>query len=139
MRDGQIDSLRTWCNLMIVLVHVYPFMYASSHGVEFWVSSFFSMNLALMAMPVLFFISGYLMFVNYESKGFLDKMKSRFWRLLVPLVVWNLIAILLYNLMAFSVSSASDFVERMGLNSVDGICMQFNPVSKLADSPLWCI
>lgn len=52
----------------------------------------FAEVLASIALPSFFMISGYLFFVNLESwswKTYLNKMKRRFWTLLVPFLLWN--------------------------------------------------
>jgi surface polysaccharide O-acyltransferase-like enzyme len=57
-----------------------------------------SEGIARVAVPLFFCISGYLFFVGFRfsTKGYIQKLKSRFWTLLVPFVCWNLAELSMY-------------------------------------------
>ena len=46
---------------------------------------------AICAVPVFFFLSGYLFFRNYRPDQLLRKWKSRLFTLVIPFIVWNLL------------------------------------------------
>lgn len=63
------------------------------------VSAFISGVLATIAVPLFFFISGYLFFIKAEPflrQGYLAKLKSRARTLLIPYVIWNALTALFY-------------------------------------------
>lgn len=53
-------------------------------------------------MSIFFFNSGYLFFRNLTKNNLLEKLKSRFWSLLVPYLLWNLISYII-NVVLFKV------------------------------------
>ena len=138
MRDSRIDSVRLFCNLLIVIAHVYPFMYLS-RGADFWLCYFICRSMALMAIPALFVLSGYLLFKNYDAVGYKGKILSRILRLGVPLLVWDVIYIVLYNLIGLVSPSADNTVMRLGINTFGGILNQFSPSCNLAIGPFWYV
>ena len=136
MHDERIDSVRLFCNLLIVVAHVWPFMYISRGG---WLCYFVCRSVALTAMPALFILSGYLLFRNYDSVGYKGKILSRILRLGVPLLIWNGIYIALYNLTGIVSPSAKETAMRLGVNTVSGILSQLDPSCKLAIGPFWYV
>ncbi len=74
-----------------------PFEYSISK----YIYSFFSNVIPSVCVPLFFFISGYLFYVNIDQSNkqhfFIHKIKRRFRSLFLPFVLWNLIpAILLF-------------------------------------------
>jgi len=64
-----------------------------------------SQTLVKVAMPMFFFISGYLFFANVEKwdkRTYLEKIKRRIKSLLIPYILWNLL--MAVKLKAFSIS-----------------------------------
>ena len=107
MKDNSIKSqtiewLRFFCIAAVVLLHAVdppvdgsPFCYRD--GAYYIAQVLFSEGLCTVAVPIFFIISGYLFFVKLEEwdkKIWLDKMKRRARTLLLPYLLWNLIAIL---------------------------------------------
>lgn len=137
MRDPRLDMVRLLGNLAIVGVHSYPFMYATGRNAEFWFWSCFSMDFCMMAMPMFFLVSGYLLFQNYSWGGYCKKMVSRVKRLLVPLVIWNLIACLTLLLIGLANDKAKANVIDLGLFDCKGWLKQFAVYGKLANGTLW--
>jgi surface polysaccharide O-acyltransferase-like enzyme len=75
-----------------------------------YIQNFVSEVLARISVPLFFTISGFLFFQHYEFtlKIILKKLKSRFKILLVPYVIWNSIALLIYFILQ-SIPDLSQF------------------------------
>lgn len=87
---------------MVVLIHSYNSVW---QGVEwgscYVVPHFVSRVLPTFAVPLFFAISGYLFFLKRRDFGvcdYVEKLKKRLLTLLVPYVVWNILAFALYSL-----------------------------------------
>ena len=92
-RIKEVDAVRLAANYLVVVMHsVCIFQYMTPAGKEFEILRFFSQVLAPIAMPTLFFISGYVLFVS--SDNYVSKMRKRIGRLLIPYLCWNLIFVL---------------------------------------------
>lgn len=98
-----IEWLRFFCAALIVLAHSGGFVpngYDSSPQDFELFDSFvilFSKGLAQVGVPVFFFISGYLFFIKLETwnqSAYFNKLKRRVSSLLVPYIIWNVIAIM---------------------------------------------
>ena len=90
-RFSEIDAVRWTCNGFVVAIHfIIPLGSGCRNGLEYSFWKFISQVVAPIAMPTLFFISGYLFYVGIGS-GLLDKLRRRVGRLLVPYILWNLI------------------------------------------------
>lgn len=67
----------------------------------YYVSNLFSQVLARVAVPLFFFISGFLFFYkveNFNTPVYLSKLRKRFKTLLIPYLFWNLLFVGLYIL-----------------------------------------
>ena len=115
------------------------YVYSRGGGVGFWLCYFLARSLALTAMPALFLLSGYLLLRNYEAVGYKGKMLSRTLRLGVPLLVWDLIYIALYNLTSLVSPSANNTVVRLGINTVCGVLGQLDPMCDLTIGLFWYV
>ena len=107
MRDNSVKSntiewLRFFCAALVVLIHsvgvpVNGTEVVSYHnGVYDTVRIFFSEGVGRLAVPLFFLISGYLFFIGLEEwnkEKWLKKLKRRGKTLLIPYLIWNLIAI----------------------------------------------
>lgn len=90
--------------LLVVFLHAYNLDSAGSDVVLFdksplWVvQDFISFGLTRVAVPLFFVISGFLFFMDGNSRftGFVEKMKKRVRTLLVPFLFWSLAGIVLY-------------------------------------------
>lgn len=139
MRDGRIDIMRSFCNVLVLATHAYPFMYAANHGVEFWFCTLFSRHFAMIILPTLFFVSGYCMFIG-NGGGYLSKIKSRVRRLVLPYFAWNIVFLLLY--LALGLVSEAAYK-----NLVDWDCLSFVGCIKrllvinetVIDGPMWFV
>lgn len=96
MRDGVSRKILTGtliANLAIVLHHgniagLYP---EAATPLDTGVMNFFS-DLALPAMSFFFLLTGYLFFRNFRMDKLAGKWKSRVFSLLIPYIIWNVIA-----------------------------------------------
>ena len=92
-RIKEVDAVRLAANYLVVVMHsVCIFQYMTPAEKESEILRFFSQVLAPIAMPTLFFISGYVLFVS--SDNYVSKMRKRIGRLLIPYLCWNLIFVL---------------------------------------------
>lgn len=115
-----------------------------------------SEEFARIAVPLFFFISGYLFFYNMRKFTFslyLDKLRKRFRTLIVPYVFWNLMALLLFYVIQELVPSLTsggkkliaDYTQTDWFNvwCVYPICFQFwfirDLILVVLCSPLICL
>lgn len=136
-RDTRLDAARLLGNLAICGRHAYPFMYAAGHDVEFWFWSFFSLNVCILAMPMFFLVSGYLLFQNYSWGVYGKKMVSRIKRLYVPLIVWNIIACVVVFSLGLVNARAKVNVDELGLGDFAGWLRQLRGFGVMANGVLW--
>lgn len=105
-----------------------------------FVTQMLSHNYAQIAVCLFFFYSGYLIFKGFESfswKWCIGKWKKRIHSLLIPFILWNLIAVfavVIKNYM-FGIFGSFD-LEEMGIFSWNNILNWFRTP---ADFPLWYI
>lgn len=137
--SGDSDS-----NLMVLQAGLYEI-----------VRAVWGVMIAPTAVPAFFFISGFLMFYRlneYNRATYISKMKKRFNRLLVPFLIWNIIAWAIWllreiNAGASIVDTLSSYYERgllsclwvfytIGDENVD-ILGNTSHLTAPADLPLW--
>ena len=106
MKDNSVKSkiiewLRFFCIVAVVLIHAHgqPLegkdVISYQYGAYDTIRILFSEGLCRVAVPIFFLISGYLFFYNLEEWNkniWIDKLKKRIKTLLVPYILWNLIA-----------------------------------------------
>ena len=99
-----IDWLRFPCAAAVVLLHAFGQPLAGNDCISFRYGAYdtirilFSEGLCRIAVPIFFFISGYLFFVrleHWDTKAWVGKLKKRVKTLLVPYLLWNIIAFLM--------------------------------------------
>lgn len=108
LQSKVIDVLRFPMAILVVFIHA-SFLYETRDGVsifEGFDSSLYRAvnflvidNICLIAVPLFFFISGYLFFAKVKDFTFIvykEKLKKRISSLLVPYLIWNLFVIILY-------------------------------------------
>lgn len=89
-----ITALRFPLAVLVVFIHN-SYTYINPAGWASSVGYFGSRLLPAVAVPLFFCISGYLFFLNTERftpRVYLHKLHRRFYTLLIPFLVWNLIA-----------------------------------------------
>lgn len=71
----------------------------------YYVSNLFSQVLARVAVPLFFFISGFLFFYkveNFNTPVYLSKLRKRFKTLLIPYLFWNLLLVIMYFVIPYT-------------------------------------
>lgn len=85
-----LNLLRFPLAALVVFIHT-PF--SNNHSdISFYIGTFISEELATIAVPTFFFISGYLFFAKYnvfEWKQYSRAMKRKFSTLVIPYILWN--------------------------------------------------
>ena len=97
-----ITTLRFPLALLIVFIHSYNSVWRGIETGSFPTLPYFcSRILPAFAVPLFFAISGYLFFLNtknFNFKTYTEKLKRRSFTLLIPYLLWNLLAFGLYAL-----------------------------------------
>ena len=105
LRKASLDLLRFPLAIVVVIVHVfgpdaapveYSYWYQNFrlfHGLNQFIDAF----LRGISVPIYFFISGFVFFLNtdFNKNVYVNKLKNRVKTLLVPYLIWNAAAILL--------------------------------------------
>lgn len=106
LMSNTINFLRFPLTVAVVYIHFNISRKGISvHGINYgtdnpdwytFVINLFSSVIASIAVPLFFLISGYLFFCqkNFNKEIYLSKLKKRIKTLLIPFILWNLIAIL---------------------------------------------
>lgn len=84
-------------------------------------------------VPLFYIISGYLFFQRYDNslKCYKNKLKKRIFSLLVPYLIWNFIAYLVYAFITHTMQP-EDFVQSFWV-------VNSKPGHSPADGPLWFV
>lgn len=98
-----LNYLRFLLIIAVVVLHAYTITQTVEwlrvgHPVYKFLSYNLSLLLGNIGVPFFFFISGFLFYYNGKPNYFL-KLKSRFYSLVIPYLLWNLLTILLYYFM----------------------------------------
>lgn len=120
-RNERLDIVRCIANYMIILLHASAVsQYCVTKGVEFEFWRFVCGPLCSSALPALFLISGYLLFCNFSLDSWLQKLKNRVKRLLVPYLAWNFLFVVFYIIAANFSPRLSARVDAFGLETIAG-------------------
>lgn len=156
-----ISWLRFPLACLIVLKHYYTpdisseimtSMYGGDYSIYNYVGGFLTYIFPVFAVPLFFFISGYLFFMKYDkNKKFdfgewKDKSKKRIKSLLIPYLSWNLLVLLLFAITQY-LSGSTDAMDKEGYKSIAdyGIidyAKAFYAISSTGmpiDGPLWFV
>ncbi len=168
LRSQSLDLLRFPLAVVVVVVHVfstngfslqgcsistaeYPCLMAINHFIDAFLRS--------QSVPIYYFISGYVFFVGVEltREKYLQKLRNRVKTLLIPYVVWNLIAMILiflkmlpifHQFSSYTTTSAFSFSELIHsahvsagtfclIDPTNGEMISLgNPLAPI-DGPLW--
>lgn len=117
------------------------------HSIDF----VFVHNICKIAVPLFFFISGFLFFIkdeNFIIKTYIHKLKKRFKSLFIPYIVWNMLVLLLYMLVQNLIPSMTTGRNKLISDyTIHDYIMSFwsmsfinkDGVSGPIDSPLWFV
>lgn len=138
-RSTVLDTLRVCANYLIVVMHAWAGQQYCLKGTWEWAFwDFICNSFSAIALPALFFLSGYLLMRNFEPSMFVMKLKRRTKRLLIPFFVWNVSLLLFYLIVARYVPRLNQRVSGFGLNTLSGafekVC---GLVSIPLDAPTW--
>jgi peptidoglycan/LPS O-acetylase OafA/YrhL len=96
IQSRTIDALRFPMAALVVLLHTAALGVGSPHPIYSTLSIGFGRGICRVAVPCFFMISGYLFFSQLEDKWdthiWIGKLKKRLRTLLVPYLLWNIIA-----------------------------------------------
>lgn len=142
--------------MMVLVVFIHSYLQGYDVPVAaFDLMYYISHTLARVAVPMFFFISGFLFFYNKDAtaKGFyVSQLKKRVPTLLVPYLLWNTLAFIFnwgktlpamakyFPRMAGTTYGFTDFLQAYGpftLTPCPGPLMVYDPSSAPADVPLW--
>lgn len=87
------------------------------------------------AVPVFFLITGFLFFRNFSMEKYASKLRSRFWSLVIPYIVWNAIGALFW----FFVISLSEYKYVGGSYYFDNIFEVIGDIFAAKYNVLWYI
>lgn len=94
-RSWELDALRAWANCLIVVHHVglveIPLQGGIEHSILYWIVTRLAWPL-----PTFFLLSGYLLMRFYHPAFYLQKVKGRIRRLMVPFWIWNALYVLIF-------------------------------------------
>lgn len=98
--------------LLVVLRHsinidIYGINGGLLFGFETWL-----LEITDIAVPTFFVLSGFLFYQNYNHTVLLRKLKSRFFTLVIPYLIWNLLAYLYYECL-FSLPLISSHINQI--------------------------
>lgn len=138
-KDYNIDVVRLMANYGIVIHHAMATrQYVPEGTLEALLWKGLTAGMVAMAMPALFFLSGYLLLQSFSFVSFKAKLWRRVKRLLVPFIIWNLTFLLFYLSMATLFPRLSSRVESFGLTSWSGIVEKtIGVMTEPMDPPLW--
>ena len=107
----------------VVFAHAYPGV--GNNFISVFIYNFICNGLARIAVPLLFLISGYLFFINFDlsKQTYWSKFQARIGTLLIPFLIWNFATLLIFAF-AQKISLTSGFFS--GLNSPIAIYSSFD-------------
>lgn len=87
-------------SILVFLIHIPSFaQYPGSEGtialINTKIAFFFKESITRFAVPMYFILSGMLFFRDYSNQKYVTKLKSRFFTLCIPFLVWNTIWLIL--------------------------------------------
>ena len=142
-RVANLDYVRLVCNFMVIIFHPYPFMYFTSKGLAYWSMTYLVYYLGDVFLPTLFVVSGWCMFRNWDLSWatFGRKLWSRFKRLFIPHVTWNVLYLILFVLIGMVVPRAASKLGRCNIHDLWSFLKLVLPVPgwPILDSALWFV
>jgi surface polysaccharide O-acyltransferase-like enzyme len=95
-----IDSLRTFAILAVLLIHTTTrTIEAGNFNLIYFPFTIFLNQMARFAVPLFFVISGFVLEINFDkNSGYLNFLKKRFSKILIPYIFWSgIYYLLVYN------------------------------------------
>lgn len=104
--SSKIKTLSFVSIIVVVFIHAFNFPLHDdkivsqplAYKLSFFIEFFISYGLGHFAVPLFFALSGYLFFISYDNTiiSYKNKIKKRFYTLLVPYTLWFMITMLVY-------------------------------------------
>lgn len=138
-KSATIDVMRLLANYLIVVHHASSAgQYVPSGTWEYFLWKVVSCIATGLAMPALFFLSGFLLMKSFSMETFRDKLIRRIKRLLIPFLIWNLTLVVFYLSLAKFVPRLAARVSSFGLETWSGILDKTAGfLTGPIDLPLW--
>lgn len=105
LQSRTVAWMRFILAVMVVFIHV-------PHNTLFGL--IFCDDFCRLAVPAFFLISGYYFFTNFDGWNttlWIDKLKTRIFKILIPFILWNIIALAQYALRALIVKEPFSFAQ----------------------------
>lgn len=147
-----INALRFPLALLVVFIHTYNASWQLIETGSAPTPAYFAARvLPTFAVPMFFAVSGYLFFLNirdFTTGTYIDKLRRRMLTLIVPYVVWNIIAFGLYALQDFSAGRALQYAlspdlfwgcRNLGGESVNALGWIVGAATAPVQQPLWFV
>ena len=103
---NKVNWISAICAVLVVFIHGYGIT-ESSNIFAAKIEAFVSCNIASVAVPMFSAMSAYLFYRNFKIASLWRKLKTRFYSLAIPYLLWNTVYMLV-----FYVISAAPFVNR---------------------------
>ena len=148
LRSRSLDFLRYPLAIVVLVVHTCSAHNFTNNGCDTdlldfgavrWLFLFVRAFLSDQSVPVYFFIAGYLFFLNISltRQIYTRKLRNRFRSLLVPYVLWNLLAFAA-TLPSLPSPDAGTVVRRIGAALI-GVAHEPDGLTFPADAPMWFV
>lgn len=132
----KISRIGVGCAMLVVFIHSYLVTGPgeSMEPIAAFVQEFVSQGLTRIAVPFFFIVSGFFLYRDFELSGrwYLRKIKSRFFSLVIPYVLWGLIS--LFFAVVTSLIARKTYFAAFEWSSLLWWCRVFG----LTDKPLYC-
>lgn len=149
LQSKSIDALRFPMAVAVVMLHYSKTVFVQAEGPLRFLCILFQEGICRLAVPCFFFIAGFLFFSQLEQEWDWDiwkgKLAKRGRTLLIPYILWNVIAFLAYwlysNATGGSVSLAQEFNQAGRIRLFWSVTGSF-PIGSQAypiNGPLWFI
>ena len=140
-QNSTIDGLRFMCNILVVGFHAGMFPGYVPVSCESRILYVLSNAMWWLGIPMLFVISGWCFFHGTERMSFkwwLAKLKNRFWRLIVPFVVWGAIFTAIYCALGNTSPRVAERLAERQITDLWGyVRAVFNVREYILYGPIW--
>lgn len=93
---NKVNWISFICAVFVVFIHGYGITEANQHTFAADVEFFLSKNVALVAVPMFYAMSGFLFYRRFDFSKIPEKYKSRFHSLVIPYFFWNTIYLFVF-------------------------------------------
>lgn len=115
---NKITYISFLLSLIVVVRHTVNIEVYNLQGGILWCIESFFRSVSEVAVPTFFVISGYLFFVNFKYDKIFLKWKTRFFSIVIPYLIWNVVAYMYYQaivLIPFISNNINQSVEEFSL------------------------